>query len=116
MFSWSPIARRGGSSVYRRRTRSCPERRDAEKSVDLINQLAALRTRRRAPVASVHGDLFETVVPPRALRESPTSPVLASCHGAAGVWWWDVLAWEMPTTVSSRWKASGVAPDVVLRL
>lgn len=95
-----------------------PGAADAEKSVDLINQLAALRKPTKSPSQLVHGDLFETVVFFGAAPPGITdiTPYWRPASWAAGVAVVDALAWgDADDGLIERWEALPEWPQMLLR-
>ena len=95
-------------------------RADGQRSVELINQLAALRRPTRSPSQLVHGDLYGTVLFAGTAAPGITdiTPYWRPASWAAGVVVVDALAWgEADDGLVERWaSAAGVAADVVARL
>jgi uncharacterized protein (TIGR02569 family) len=91
---------------------------DAERSIDLINQLAALRKPTKSPSQLVHGDLYGTVLfsgaaPPGIID---ITPYWRPPSWAAGVVVVDALAWgEADDGLIERWDALPEWPQMLLR-
>ncbi len=95
-----------------------PGAADAEKSVDLINQLAALRRPTKSPNQLVHGDLYETVLFSGAAPPGITdiTPYWRPASWAAGVAVVDALAWgDADDGLIERWGELPEWPQMLLR-
>ncbi len=95
-----------------------PGSADGQRSVDLINQLAALRKPTKSPNQLVHGDLYGTVLfsgtaPPGI---TDITPYWRPPSWAAGVAVVDALAWgEADDGLIERWNALPEWPQMLLR-
>jgi uncharacterized protein (TIGR02569 family) len=95
-----------------------PGNADAERAMDLINQLAALRKPTKSPSQLVHGDLYGTVLfagaaPPGIID---ITPYWRPPSWAAGVVVVDALAWgEADDGLIERWDALPEWPQMLLR-
>jgi uncharacterized protein (TIGR02569 family) len=95
-----------------------PGNADAERSIDLINQLAALRKPTKSPSQLVHGDLYGTVLfsgvaPPGIID---ITPYWRPPSWAAGVVVVDALSWgEADDGLIERWDALPEWPQMLLR-
>lgn len=95
-----------------------PGSADGQRSVDLINQLAALRKPTRAPSQLVHGDLYGTVLFAGTAAPGITdiTPYWRPASWAAGVVVVDALAWgEADDGLVERWSSLSEWPQMLLR-
>jgi len=95
-----------------------PGSADAERSIDLINQLAGLRRPTKSPNQLVHGDLYGTVLFAGAAAPGITdiTPYWRPASWAAGVVVVDALAWgEADDGLIERWDALPEWPQMLLR-
>jgi uncharacterized protein (TIGR02569 family) len=98
--------------------RVAPPSADAERSVDLIIQLATLRKPTRSPNQLVHGDLYGTVlfVGTAAPGITDITPYWRPASWAAGVVVVDALSWgEADDGLIERWNALPEWPQMLLR-
>ncbi|MXO38256.1 TIGR02569 family protein [Mycobacterium kansasii] len=98
--------------------RSSSPTADAERSIDLINQLATLRKPTRSPNQVVHGDLYGTVLFVGAAAPGITdiTPYWRPASWAAGVVVVDALSWgEADDGLIERWSALPEWPQMLLR-
>jgi uncharacterized protein (TIGR02569 family) len=98
--------------------RVAPPSADAERSVDLINQLATLRKPTRSPNQLVHGDLYGTVlfVGTAAPGITDITPYWRPASWAAGVVVVDALSWgEADDGLIERWSGLPEWPQMLLR-
>ena len=116
-----PTAPRGrnGRCSRCRRARGCrPDRRTAQRSIDLINQLAGLRKPTKSPNQLVHGDLYGTVLFAGTAAPGITdiTPYWRPASWAAGVVVVDALSWgEADDGLIERWDALPEWPQMLLR-
>jgi uncharacterized protein (TIGR02569 family) len=98
--------------------RVAPPMADAERSVELINQLATLRKPTKSPNQLVHGDLYGTVlfVGTAAPGITDITPYWRPASWAAGVVVIDALSWgEADDGLIERWNALPEWPQMLLR-
>ncbi|CDQ46101.1 hypothetical protein BN1047_04005 [Mycolicibacterium neoaurum] len=98
--------------------RVAPGTVDGQKSVELLNQLASLRTPTRSPSQLVHGDLYGTVLFAGTAAPGITdiTPYWRPASWAAGVVVVDALAWgEADDGLVERWSALPEWPQMLLR-
>ncbi|AQA01393.1 TIGR02569 family protein [Mycobacterium sp. MS1601] len=98
--------------------RVSPGSADGQRSIDLINQLAALRKPTKSPNQLVHGDLFGTVLFAGTAAPGITdiTPYWRPTSWAAGVAVVDALAWgEADDGLIERWSALPEFPQMLLR-
>jgi uncharacterized protein (TIGR02569 family) len=98
--------------------RVAPPSADAERSVDLIIQLATLRKPSRSPNQLVHGDLYGTVlfVGTAAPGITDITPYWRPASWAAGVVVVDALSWgEADDGLIERWNGLPEWPQMLLR-
>jgi uncharacterized protein (TIGR02569 family) len=98
--------------------RVAPPSADAERSVDLIIQLATLRKPTRSPNQLVHGDLYGTVlfVGTAAPGITDITPYWRPASWAAGVVVVDALSWgEADDGLIERWNGLPEWPQMLLR-
>lgn len=98
--------------------RVAPPIADAERSVELINQLATLRKPTKSPNQLVHGDLYGTVlfVGTAAPGITDITPYWRPASWAAGVVVIDALSWgEADDGLIERWNALPEWPQMLLR-
>jgi uncharacterized protein (TIGR02569 family) len=91
---------------------------DAQRSVDLINQLAGLRRPTKSPNQLVDGDLYGTVLFAGAAAPGITdiTPYWRPASWAAGVVVVDALSWgEADEGLIERWNALPEWPQMLLR-
>lgn len=91
---------------------------DAERSVDLISQLAALRRPTKSPSQLVHGDLYGTVLFAGAAAPGITdiTPYWRPTSWAAGVAVVDALSWgDADEGLIERWNGLPEWPQMLLR-
>ncbi len=90
----------------------------AQRSVDLINQLAGLRKPTKSPNQLVHGDLYGTVLFAGTAAPGITdiTPYWRPASWAAGVVVVDALSWgEADDGLIERWDALPEWPQMLLR-
>jgi uncharacterized protein (TIGR02569 family) len=95
-----------------------PPAADAERSVELIRQLATLRKPTKSPNQLVHGDLYGTVlfVGTAAPGITDITPYWRPASWAAGVAVIDALSWgEADDGLIERWNALPEWPQMLLR-
>jgi uncharacterized protein (TIGR02569 family) len=98
--------------------RTAPPTADAQRSVELINQLASLRRPTRSPNQLVHGDLYGTVlfIGTAAPGITDITPYWRPASWAAGVVVVDALSWgEADDGLIERWSALPEWPQMLLR-
>jgi uncharacterized protein (TIGR02569 family) len=98
--------------------RVAPASADAERSVELLNQLATLRKPTKSPNQLVHGDLYGTVlfVGTAAPGITDITPYWRPASWAAGVVVIDALSWgEADDGLIERWNALPEWPQMLLR-
>lgn len=98
--------------------RVAPATADAERSVELLNQLATLRKPTKSPNQLVHGDLYGTVlfVGTAAPGITDITPYWRPASWAAGVVVIDALSWgEADDGLIERWNALPEWPQMLLR-
>ncbi|OBF02048.1 TIGR02569 family protein [Mycobacterium sp. 852002-10029_SCH5224772] len=98
--------------------RAAPASADAERSVELLNQLATLRKPTKSPNQLVHGDLYGTVlfVGTAAPGITDITPYWRPASWAAGVVVIDALSWgEADDGLIERWSALPEWPQMLLR-
>jgi uncharacterized protein (TIGR02569 family) len=98
--------------------RVAPPAADAERSVELIRQLATLRKPTKSPNQLVHGDLYGTVlfVGTAAPGITDITPYWRPASWAAGVVVIDALSWgEADDGLIERWNALPEWPQMLLR-
>jgi len=98
--------------------RTAPETADAERSAELINQLATLRRPTKSPNQLVHGDLYGTVlfVGTAAPGITDITPYWRPASWAAGVVVVDALSWgDADDGLIERWNALPEWPQMLLR-
>ncbi|MEE2853733.1 MAG: TIGR02569 family protein [Actinomycetota bacterium] len=98
--------------------RVAPPAADAERSVELIHQLATLRKPTKSPNQLVHGDLYGTVlfVGTAAPGITDITPYWRPASWAAGVVVIDALSWgEADDGLIERWNALPEWPQMLLR-
>jgi uncharacterized protein (TIGR02569 family) len=98
--------------------RVAPPMADAERSVELIHQLATLRKPTKSPSQLVHGDLYGTVlfVGTAAPGITDITPYWRPASWAAGVVVIDALSWgEADDGLIERWNALPEWPQMLLR-
>lgn len=98
--------------------RVAPPLADAERSVELIHQLATLRKPTKSPNQLVHGDLYGTVlfVGTAAPGITDITPYWRPASWAAGVVVIDALSWgEADDGLIERWNALPEWPQMLLR-
>ena len=98
--------------------RLAPTTADAQRSIDLINQLAALRKPIKSPHQLVHGDLYGTVLFAGTAAPGITdiTPYWRPASWAAGVVVVDALSWgEADDGLIERWDALPEWPQMLLR-
>lgn len=98
--------------------RTAPETADAERSVELIDQLATLRRPTKSPNQLVHGDLYGTVlfVGTAAPGITDITPYWRPASWAAGVVVVDALSWgDADDGLIERWNALPEWPQMLLR-
>ena len=91
---------------------------DGQRSIELINQLAALRKPTRSPSQLVHGDLYGTVLFAGTAAPGITdiTPYWRPASWAAGVVVVDALAWgEADDGLVERWAPLPEWPQMLLR-
>lgn len=95
-----------------------PATADAQRSVELLNQLATLRKPTKSPNQLVHGDLYGTVlfVGSAAPGITDITPYWRPASWAAGVVVIDALSWgEADDGLIERWNALPEWPQMLLR-
>ncbi len=95
-----------------------PESSDAQRSIELINQLAGLRRPTKSPSQLVHGDLYGTVLFAGAAAPGITDivPYWRPASWAAGVSVVDALSWgEADDGLIERWSALPEWSQMLLR-
>jgi uncharacterized protein (TIGR02569 family) len=95
-----------------------PGSADGQRSIDLLNQLAALRKPTRAPSQLVNGDLYGTVLFAGTAAPGITdiTPYWRPASWAAGVVVVDALAWgEADDGLVERWSSLSEWPQMLLR-
>lgn len=95
-----------------------PGSADGQRSIDLINQLAALRKATRSPNQLVHGDLYGTVLFAGAAAPGVTdlTPYWRPAAWAAGVVVVDALSWgDADDGLIERWDGLPEWPQMLLR-
>ena len=98
--------------------RTAPPTADAQRSVELINQLASLRRATKSPNQLVHGDLYGTVlfIGTAAPGVTDITPYWRPASWAAGVVVVDALSWgEADDGLIERWSALPEWPQMLLR-
>lgn len=98
--------------------RVAPAAADAERSVELLSQLATLRKPTKSPNQLVHGDLYGTVlfVGTAAPGITDITPYWRPASWAAGVVVIDALSWgEADDGLIERWNALPEWPQMLLR-
>jgi uncharacterized protein (TIGR02569 family) len=98
--------------------RTAPPTADAQRSVELINQLASLRRATKSPNQLVHGDLYGTVlfIGTAAPGITDITPYWRPASWAAGVVVVDALSWgEADDGLIERWSALPEWPQMLLR-
>jgi uncharacterized protein (TIGR02569 family) len=98
--------------------RVAPPVADAERSVELLHQLATLRKPTKSPSQLVHGDLYGTVlfVGTAAPGITDITPYWRPASWAAGVVVIDALSWgEADDGLIERWNALPEWPQMLLR-
>nr|WP_128618820.1 TIGR02569 family protein [Mycobacterium lepraemurium] len=98
--------------------RVAPATADAQRSVELLNQLATLRKPTKSPNQLVHGDLYGTVlfVGSAAPGITDITPYWRPASWAAGVVVIDALSWgEADDGLIERWNALPEWPQMLLR-
>jgi uncharacterized protein (TIGR02569 family) len=98
--------------------RAAPPTADGQRSVELINQLAALRRPTKSPNQLVDGDLYGTVLFAGAAAPGITdiTPYWRPASWAAGVVVVDALSWgEADEGLIERWNALPEWPQMLLR-
>ncbi|MEB4211778.1 TIGR02569 family protein [Mycobacterium sp. 94-17] len=98
--------------------RAAPPAADAERSVELLQQLATLRKPTKSPHQLVHGDLYGTVlfVGSAAPGITDITPYWRPASWAAGVVVVDALSWgEADDGLIERWNALPEWPQMLLR-
>jgi len=91
---------------------------DAQRAVELINQLASLRRPTKSPNQLVHGDLYGTVlfIGSAAPGITDITPYWRPAAWAAGVVVVDALSWgEADEGLIERWDALPEWPQMLLR-
>ncbi len=99
-------------------TAAAPATAEAQRSVDLIDQLAALRKPTKSPNQLVHGDLYGTVLFAGTAAPGITdiTPYWRPASWAAGVVVVDALSWgEADDGLIERWDALPEWPQMLLR-
>ena len=97
---------------------AAPATADAQRSIDLIEQLAALRKPTKSPNQLVHGDLYGTVLFAGTAAPGITdiTPYWRPASWAAGVVVVDALSWgEADDGLIERWDALPEWPQMLLR-
>lgn len=95
-----------------------PTGADAQRSIELINQLATLRKPTRSPSQLVHGDLYGTVLFAGTAAPGVTdiAPYWRPASWAAGVVVVDALSWGgADDDLIERWKMLPEWPQMLLR-
>jgi uncharacterized protein (TIGR02569 family) len=98
--------------------RTAPPTADAQRSVELINQLASLRRPTKSPNQLVHGDLYGTVlfIGTAAPGITDITPYWRPASWAAGVVVVDALSWgDADDGLIERWSALPEWPQMLLR-
>lgn len=98
--------------------RVAPPTADAERSVELVEQLATLRKPTKSPNQLVHGDLYGTVlfVGTAAPGITDITPYWRPASWAAGVVVVDALSWgDADDGLIERWNALPEWPQMLLR-
>ena len=98
--------------------RVSPGSADGQRSVDLLNQLAALRKTTKSPNQLVHGDLYGTVLFSGTAAPGITdiTPYWRPAPWAAGVAVVDALSWgEADDGLIERWSPLPEWPQMLLR-
>jgi uncharacterized protein (TIGR02569 family) len=98
--------------------RMAPPTADAQRSVELISQLASLRKPTKSPNQLVHGDLYGTVlfIGTAAPGITDITPYWRPASWAAGVVVVDGLSWgEADDGLIERWNALPEWPQMLLR-
>jgi uncharacterized protein (TIGR02569 family) len=98
--------------------RVAPPTADGQRSIELINQLAALRRPTKSPNQLVDGDLYGTVLFAGAAAPGITdiTPYWRPASWAAGVVVVDALSWgEADEGLIERWNALPEWPQMLLR-
>ncbi|OBH61855.1 TIGR02569 family protein [Mycobacterium sp. E2479] len=98
--------------------RVAPPVADAERSIELLHQLATLRKPTKSPSQLVHGDLYGTVlfVGTAAPGITDITPYWRPASWAAGVVVIDALSWgEADDGLIERWNALPEWPQMLLR-
>ena len=98
--------------------RAAPPTVDAQRSIELINQLATLRRPTKSPNQVVHGDLYGTVlfIGTAAPGITDITPYWRPASWAAGVVVVDALSWgEADDGLIERWNALPEWPQMLLR-
>jgi uncharacterized protein (TIGR02569 family) len=98
--------------------RTAPPTADAQRSVELINQLASLRKPTKSANQLVHGDLYGTVlfIGTAAPGITDITPYWRPASWAAGVVVVDALSWgEADDGLIERWSALPEWPQMLLR-
>ncbi|HEX5255859.1 MAG TPA: TIGR02569 family protein [Mycobacterium sp.] len=98
--------------------RVTPPIADAERSVEVLHQLATLRKPTKSPSQLVHGDLYGTVlfVGTAAPGITDITPYWRPASWAAGVVVIDALSWgEADDGLIERWNALPEWPQMLLR-
>jgi uncharacterized protein (TIGR02569 family) len=98
--------------------RAAPPTADAQRSIDLINQLARLRRPIKSPSQLVDGDLYGTVLFAGTAAPGITdiTPYWRPASWAAGVVVVDALSWgEADEGLIERWNALPEWPQMLLR-
>jgi len=98
--------------------RTAPPTADAQRSVELITQLASLRRPTKSPNQLVHGDLYGTVlfIGTAAPGITDITPYWRPASWAAGVVVVDALSWgEADDGLIERWSALPEWPQMLLR-
>jgi uncharacterized protein (TIGR02569 family) len=98
--------------------RVAPGSADGQRSVELINQLAALRRATKSPNQLVHGDLYGTVLFAGTAAPGITdiTPYWRPASWAAGVAVVDALSWgEADDGLIERWSPMPEWPQMLLR-
>ncbi len=99
-------------------TPAAPATAEAQRSTDLIDQLAALRKPTKSPNQLVHGDLYGTVLFAGTAAPGITdvTPYWRPASWAAGVAVVDALSWgEADDGLIERWNALPEWPQMLLR-
>ncbi|MGC2652690.1 MAG: TIGR02569 family protein [Mycobacterium sp.] len=97
---------------------AAPATAEAQRSIDLIDQLAALRKPTKSPNQLVHGDLYGTVLFAGTAAPGITdlTPYWRPASWAAGVVVVDALSWgEADDGLIERWDALPEWPQMLLR-